>query len=129
MGYYLNKDLGSAGTINALKMALSVSTAKRSMLIHHSDRGLQYCCAQYVRLLNEHGICISMTQNGDPYENAIAERINGILKDEFNLGNTFKSMQEVQSALDEGIKNYNELRPHFSLNLLTPNEVYQPDML
>ncbi len=127
VGYRLNKDLGSAGTINALRMALSGSVRnKSSRLIHHSDRGLQYCCAEYVRLLTDHGIDISMTQNGDPYENAIAERINGILKDEFNLGNTFKSMQEVQLIVDEAIKNYNEIRPHFSLNLLTPNKVYQP---
>ena len=66
-----------------------------------------------------------MTQNGDPYENAIAERVNGILKHQFNLGNTFKSMNEVQLTLDEAIKNYNELRPHLSLNLLTPVQVHQ----
>ena len=130
VGYYLNKDLGSQGTINALRMALSGSVRKKSsLLIHHSDRGLQYCCAEYVGLLTDHCIDISMTQNGDPYENALAERVNGILKDEFNLGNTFKSIQDAQLTLDEAIRNYNELRPHFSLNLLTPNEVYQTVML
>lgn len=126
VGYFLNKDLGREGTMNALRMALSGSTRKRSsMLIHHSDRGLQYCCGEYIALLNHHNIGISMTQNGDPYENAIAERVNGILKDEFNLANTFKSMQETQLLLDQAIKNYNEQRPHFSLNLLTPNQVHQ----
>lgn len=126
VGYFLNKDLGSDGTINALKMALSASgRAKDVELIHHSDRGLQYCCAQYIRLLNDHHIAISMTQNGDPYENAIAERVNGILKDEFNLGNTFKSIEEARQRLDHAIKNYNQQRPHFSLDLLTPQQVYQ----
>jgi|SRR6185369_5818992 len=129
VGYYLNRDLGSAGTINALKMALSGSVRNRSCrLIHHSDRGLQYCCTEYVKLLTDHSIDISMTQNGDPYENAIAERVNGILKDEFNLGNTFKSIQEAQLVVNKAISNYNEIRPHFSLNLLTPNEVYQQVM-
>jgi len=126
VGYFLNKDLGSDGTIKALQMALSACMRKRSsMLIHHSDRGLQYCCREYIALLNHYNIGISMTQNGDPYENAIAERVNGILKDEFNLGNTFKSVQEVLLTLDEAIKNYNEQRPHFSLNLLTPTQVHQ----
>lgn len=126
VGYFLNKDLGSEGTIKALNMALSGCKRKRnSMLIHHSDRGLQYCCREYIALLNQHNISISMTQNGDPYENAIAERVNGILKNEFNLGNVFKSMQEAQLALDLAIRNYNEQRPHFSLNLLTPIQAYQ----
>jgi putative transposase len=126
IGYFLNKDLGSQGTINALKMALSSSHRKKStMLIHHSDRGIQYCCADYTNVLMEHKIAISMTQNGDPYENAIAERVNGILKQEFNLANTFKSIQEAQLTLDWAISSYNKHRPHFSLDLLTPDQVYQ----
>ena len=126
VGYFLNKDLGSYGTIKALKMAVTNCNRKpNDLLIHHSDRGLQYCCAEYIALLSHHRISISMTQNGDPYENAIAERVNGILKEEFNLGNTFKSMQEAQATLDHAIENYNDQRPHFSLNLLTPKQVYQ----
>ena len=126
VGYFLNKDLGSNGTINALQMALSTSRRKaNSMLIHHSDRGLQYCCNDYTQLLRRHNIAISMTQNGDPYENAIAERVNGILKDEFKLGDSFKSINEAQLTLDMAIKTYNEQRPHFSLNLLTPIQVHQ----
>jgi len=125
VGYFLNKDLTSQGPVNALKMALSVSKRnKETMLIHHSDRGLQYCCAEYINLLTEHNVAVSMTQNGDPYENAIAERLNGILKDEFYLGNTFKSIQDAQQVLDQAITSYNQLRPHFSLNLLTPSMVY-----
>ena len=67
-----------------------------------------------------------MTENGDPYENAIAERINGILKHEFNLGNTFRSLQEAQAVLDNAIRIYNERRPHLSLRLSTPQTNYQP---
>ena len=126
VGYFLNKNLSSEGTIIALRMALSeCKRNSTTMLIHHSDRGLQYCCKEYIKILNDHHVGISMTQNGDPYENAIAERVNGILKHQFNLGNTFKSMNEVQLTLDQAIKNYNELRPHLSLNLLTPVQVHQ----
>ena len=99
------------------------------MLIHHSDRGLQYCCNEYVALLTDHRIGISMTENGDPYENALAERINGILKSEFNLGSSFKSIAEAQQVLDAAIKNYNDYRPHLSLNLLTPQQVHQTNKL
>ena len=130
VGYFLNKDLASEGTINALKMALYNCPRKRDqMLIHHSDRGLQYCCHQYTRLLNHHNIAISMTQNGDPYENAIAERVNGILKQEFGLCSTFKSLNEAQVAVDHAVKFYNEKRPHFSLALKTPLQVYQGEVI
>jgi putative transposase len=126
VGYFLNKDLGSDGTVNALKMALAgCHRSKNSLLIHHSDRGLQYCCNQYISLLNEHSIAISMTQNGDPYENAIAERVNGILKDEFSLGSTFKSIQEAGAILDKAIITYNQHRPHLSLNFSTPLQVHE----
>jgi putative transposase len=126
VGYFLNKDLGSAGTINALRMALGGYKRKKGVvLIHHSDRGLQYCCSEYISILAEHHIAISMTQNGDPYENAIAERVNGILKDEFTLGNTFRTIQDAQSILENAVKSYNEHRPHLSLKLLTPQQVYQ----
>ena len=126
VGYFLDKSLGSEATVKALKMALEGCRRKKeNMLIHHSDRGLQYCCREYTGLLNSHHIAISMTQNGDPYENAMAERVNGILKDEFNLGGTFKSISEVHVLLDKAIRNYNELRPRFSLNLLTPERVHK----
>jgi len=126
LGYYLNKDLASEGTINALRMAILNCPRKRSqMLIHHSDRGLQYCCREYIELLNHHNIAISMTQNGDPYENAIAERVNGILKEEFGLFNAFKSLADAQIAVDHAVKFYNEKRPHFSLNLQTPLQVHK----
>ena len=126
VGYYLNNNLSKEGPVNAMRMALADCNRKRSStLIHHSDRGLQYCCGEYIALLNHHHIGISMTENGDPYENALAERINGILKTEFNLGNSFKSISDAQLVLDDAIKNYNEYRPHLSLNLLTPQQVHQ----
>ncbi|MBD0332438.1 MAG: IS3 family transposase [Chitinophagaceae bacterium] len=126
VGYFLNKDLASEGTINALRMAIFNCPRKRSeKLIHHSDRGLQYCCREYIQLLNHHNIAISMTQNGDPYENAIAERVNGILKEEFGLFSAFKSLMDAQAAVDHAVRFYNEKRPHFSLNLQTPLQVHQ----
>jgi putative transposase len=126
VGYFLNRNLSTAGTINALRMALQGRRpAAAGALIHHSDRGFQYCCREYTSLLQEHCIAISMTQNGDPYENAIAERINGILKEEFNMGDTFRSIQQAQKMLEHAVTNYNEYRPHFSLNLSTPYQVYQ----
>jgi putative transposase len=86
---------------------------------------LQYCCSDYITLLRDYYIAISMTQNGDPYENAIAERINGILKSEFGLYATFKSLYEAKVAVEFAVKNYNQLRPHMSLQLQTPNAVHQ----
>ncbi|MBB6002474.1 integrase core domain-containing protein, partial [Arcicella rosea] len=89
-------------------------------LIHHSDRGIQYCCQEYVNTTAHLGIQLSMTENGDPYENAMAERVNGILKHEFLLNQTFESHQTAQVAVDRAIKSYNELRTHDSCDRLTP---------
>jgi transposase InsO family protein len=96
----------------------------KQYLIHHSDRGLQYCCSDYITLLREHFIAISMTQNGDPYENAIAERINGILKVEFGLYVTFRNLASAIAAVETAVNNYNNLRPHMSLDLKTPHAVH-----
>ena len=85
MGYCLRTDMLAAGPIEALKMAINNRRYKDQPLIHHSDRGSQYCSENYVKVLKGNNISISMTQNGDPYENALAERMNGILKTEFNL--------------------------------------------
>ncbi|MBK8723511.1 MAG: transposase [Saprospiraceae bacterium] len=88
-------------------------------LIHHSDRGVQYCSAKYVDLLQNNKVKISMTENGDPYENAIAERINGILKMELLLGKTFANFEEARRVVEDSIRKYNEIRPHSSCNYLT----------
>jgi len=96
-----------------------------SALIHHSDRGSQYCSKGYVGLLNENNIEISMTQNGDPYENAIAERVNGILKNEFDLYRNVGNWVQLQQRLDQAIQAYNTLRPHDSCDYLTPEQAHQ----
>ena len=87
--------------------------------IHHSDRGLQYCSHDYVKLLQDNGIEISMTQNGDPRENAVAERMNGILKDEL-LEVCYPTFASAQEAIATAIGIYNHQRPHSSVDMLTP---------
>lgn len=123
MGYELLDNLTTAGPLKALELALKSRKYKHD-LIHHSDRGLQYCSAEYVRKLNENNVKISMTENGDPYENAIAERINGILKYEFLIKDGFKNHIEAVNVITESIKIYNEERPHSSCHLLTPNQTH-----
>lgn len=122
IGFCLYPTLHSQGPINALNMA---ARSKHSQgLIHHSDRGSQYCCAEYVRLLERHRIRISMTENGDPYENAIAERVNGILKGEFFLDKTFTNFEEAQKAVESSVARYNHIRPHASCDNLTPVQAH-----
>lgn len=121
IGYYLSISLSVEGCIKALQMALKkISRSPTSdHLIHHSDRGSQYCCFDYVQLLNEHGIKISMTQSGDPRENPLAERMNGILKDEL-LEVKYASFSDAKKAVDIAINIYNHERPHGSIDMLTP---------
>ena len=119
VGYRLHPSLTSEGAIDALQMALQQAKGRHS-LIHHSDRGIQYCCTDYVQLLEHHHIQISMTEKGDPYENAIAERVNGILKNEFDLHKTFGSFTEAQQTVEQAIRKYNHVRPHASCDYLTP---------
>lgn len=85
MGWALRKDLAAQGCVDALEMALTERKYPQNSLIHHSDRGSQYCSKGYVEILNNACIAVSMTENGDRYENAVAERVNGILKAEFDL--------------------------------------------
>jgi putative transposase len=91
-------------------------------IIHHSDRGSQYCSHQYVNLLHKNTIGISMTENGDPYENALAERVNGIIKTEFNLHSSQLGFEQSYNQIKRSIKVYNEIRPHSSCDYLTPNQ-------
>ncbi|MBX2965857.1 MAG: IS3 family transposase [Cyclobacteriaceae bacterium] len=118
VGFYLCEDLSARGCVLALRMALK-NNPLRDKLIHHSDRGLQYCSADYVKLLQDNNIRISMTQNGDPLENALAERVNGILKDEL-LEVSYPSLTEAQQAVAMAISTYNHQRPHSSVDMLTP---------
>lgn len=125
VGFALHPTLSAQGPLMALQMALKESgLQKRGTLIHHSDRGLQYCCKAYTQLLERWGISISMTQKGDPYENALAERMNGILKEEFLLSRIFHSYQEAQQAVQRAIATYNSRWPHGSLYLLTPQQAH-----
>lgn len=125
MGFALRTDMSAQGCIDALKMAINNRTYSNEQLIHHSDRGSQYCSTAYVQLLTDHNIGISMTENGDPYENALAERINGIIKNEFNLYGSNKNLEDTYKLVNRSIKAYNELRPHSSCNLLTPHQAHQ----
>jgi transposase InsO family protein len=125
VGYSLRQDLRSEGCLNALQMALINRSHLQQQLIHHSDRGCQYCCKEYVDLLNENNIAISMTNNGDPYENAIAERVNGIIKSEFNLYSSQFGFEETSRVIEKTIAAYNQLRPHASCDYLTPDQAHQ----
>ncbi|MCP1385811.1 IS3 family transposase [Runella sp. S5] len=125
VGYCLYPFLTAEGSLKALEMALLTNWEKGNGLIHHSDRGSQYCSFEYVRRLKRAGISISMTQSGDPYENAIAERINGILKTDFRLNRVFTTFEEAAKAVSKSIYNYNNLRPHMSCDYLTPSVAHE----
>ena len=129
MGYCFRQDLAAEGCIEALKMALNNRFYNQS-IIHHSDRGSQYCSHNDVDLLLKNNIAISMTENGDPYENALAERMNGIIKTEFNLYSSLLGFEQTRNKISKSIKSYNELRPHASCDYLTPNQAHlQSDIL
>lgn len=125
MGYELCHDMEASSTLKALKMALKNRIYIDQPLIHHSDRGLQYCSKLYTGLLLKNNIQISMTENGDPYENAVAERINGILKDEFGFGEVFTDLTEALYQTRESINIYNTMRPHLSCQMYTPKQMHQ----
>lgn len=128
MGYCLSNNLAATSTIKALQMALTRRQYK-TPLIHHSDRGLQYCSAGYVGLLIKNDIDISMTQDGNPYDNAIAERVNGILKDEFGLDEILSDIKQAKKQTDQAILLYNSQRPHLSCGMLTPNQMHSQTKL
>lgn len=123
LGYSLNKRLDAAGAIDALMQALR-RVKDPSGIIHHSDRGTQYCSNDYTSILHSSGLQISMSRKGNPYDNAIAERIFGILKGEFGLDKTFKSYEVCKAVVEDAIKIYNDVRPHLSLGYRTPAEVH-----
>lgn len=123
VGWSLWPDLSSEGALNALRMAVDGEGVKQG-LIHHSDRGIQYCCNDYVQYLKGCRIEISMTENGDPYENAIAERVNGILKDEYSLEDTFKDYLDANEAVKAAVHKYNNKRPHASCNYMFPADAH-----
>lgn len=124
VGWCLWPDLSSKGALNALKMAVETETFN-DRLIHHSDRGIQYCCYDYVNYLKGCNINISMTEKGDPYENAVAERVNGILKNEYDLYNVFNDFNQANEAVKIAVDKYNNRRPHRSCNMLTPAQAHK----
>lgn len=125
IGYSLADNLEAVNNVKALQMALSSLKGKCGELIHHSDRGVQYCCQEYVNLLKEHQIMISMTESGDPLENPIAERINGIIKEEYLKHQDVFDKVTAYNILANSVHLYNNERPHLSNNLLTPKLAHQ----
>jgi transposase InsO family protein len=125
VGWRLSETLEAQNAVEALYMAISQHPANAQGLIHHSDRGIQYCSSKYVKCLQKHDISISMTENGDPYENAIAERVNGILKTEWLYDLRIKNCTEAKKIVKEIINIYNTERPHSSVEMLTPNQAHQ----
>jgi len=123
LGHALKNSLSTEGALEALKMAIRIAKPS-SGFIHHSDHGIQYCCKEYIALLQDNGAQISMTGKDHCYDNAVAERINGILKQEFGLGKELPDLAAANKLANEGINLYNDVRLHVSLSYNTPNKVY-----
>ena len=125
VGWDLSKSLSVEGSLRALDRALAqTSRAERKRLIHHSDRGVQYCCHAYIERLEKAGARVSMAAVGNPYENALAERVNGILEQEYRLDAYFGSEAQARRAVQEAVYLYNEERPHRSLAYRKPSQVH-----
>jgi transposase InsO family protein len=124
MGYHLATDLEAASTLVALRMAIEQVGTVPEGLIHHSDRGVQYCSQAYVDVLQANKISISMTEKGDPLENAVAERINGIIKQEYLDTWAIKTVAQARAALQRAVFLYNTDRPHNSISNLTPDQAH-----
>jgi transposase InsO family protein len=124
VGYDISDTLELSGCLGAFKRAQKTARPAAG-LVHHSDRGIQYCSKQYVAELNKHKILISMTEENHCYENAMAERVNGKLKDEFYLDQCFFSTEHARLAAINAIKIYNSKRLHLSLGYKTPDSVFK----
>lgn len=124
VGWNLSETNTARDCIQALQMAMAQLPPDRHP-VHHSDRGSQYCCHEYAAVLTGRSLPISMTEQNHCYENCYAERVNGILKDEFNLDRTFRSPEQARRATTEAIETYNSRRLHTSLHLRTPNQAHQ----
>jgi len=127
VGWHVGDSLEAVGCVRALERALA-DLPEGSRPIHHSDQGSQYCCHEYVNRLQERGLPISMTEFNHCAENALAERMNGILKQEYGLGLEFPSKTAAHQAVRQGIDLYNTRRPHNSLGKRTPAEVHQASL-
>jgi putative transposase len=125
VGYDLSASLGTAGAIRALKMGLRQRSYKEKKLIHHSDRGFQYCCDDYQKVLSRKKVKCSMTESHDPYANAVAERVNGILKQEFLLEKYDVELPIMKELVKNSIEIYNKDRPHYSCHMKTPEQMHK----
>lgn len=125
MGYALFETLEANRPLEALEMAIKErQTLSPFILIHHSDRGVQYCYSEYVQILAKENIAISMTQSGSPYEYALAERVNGTIKNDFFPKRVYQNHREANKAMTKIIDHYNQKRPHASIDYLTPDEAH-----
>ncbi len=125
MGFKVSSSLHATATVNALKQALKNRVYKNKQLIHHSDRGLQYCSEDYQETLNRNEVLCSMTEKYDPYQNAVAERVNGILKQEFIKGILVNDIQLMSKLIEQSVETYNQERPHYSCYMNTPNQMHK----
>jgi len=123
VGFHVSDDMKVSSAVVALKKALAQKPPE-TIVIHHSDRGIQYCSTEYTNLLQQHHAMISMTQSGDPLENAMAERVNGILKTEL-ISNSYDHIDTASVSIAKAITIYNYRRRHSSLNYQIPDEVHQ----
>jgi transposase InsO family protein len=127
VGYHLHESLHTDGVATALQMAIKREKINLP-LIHHSDRGLQYCSSQYQQILQKNNITSSMTDGYDCYQNALAERVNGIIKEEFLVVKPY-DIQQAGVLIERAVYLYNERRPHLALNYLTPSKVHKQKVL
>lgn len=125
MGYTIEDNMEAATIAKALDMAIQ-NRKYTHALIHHSDRGMQYCSKEYVNLATRNNIMMSMTEHSDPYENALAERMNRTIKEEFCLDEPLPTRSLTKRVVKEAIELYNNYRPHLSLGYKTPNQQHQP---
>ena len=124
LGYAVGNDLSANNSMEALKMAIKTSRKNQGAEIHHSDRGIQYCSDEYIKFLEKHNITSSMTKGGSPHENAIAERLNGILKQEYEVSDIHQTKSQCKMLVKQAVELYNSERPHSSLDMKTPNDFY-----
>ncbi|MFN2458192.1 MAG: IS3 family transposase [Chitinophagaceae bacterium] len=130
IGFQVAETLETIHSLTALEMAIKNSNScKQYKIIHHSDRGIQYCSDGYVKLLQDNGILISMTENGDPLENPVAERVNGIIKEEYLNRYQYNTIKEIEDKLNQAVNFYNNERPHMSCSMFTPDMVHEKKLL
>lgn len=124
VGYNVSENLNTESCIKALEKAVKHRRYKSETLIHHSDKGIQYCSNEYQKILSDNGLQCSMTESYDPYQNAVAERVNGILKQEFMIDEYRVELSEIKQIVRESIRIYNSERPHYSSHMLTPEQMH-----